>query len=126
MRPFSAAELTRMRTADESTLGDDSGIGSTAVVKRVASGDDASARTTVVTALQCGRLHVMDEREKELADMAKVRTAMKVKVAYNAGVIRGMRLIYDSVDYRIVFVRPYPINDPQYMWLFLADEGVAA
>lgn len=126
MRPFTAGELSRIKAEDEAMLGDNSGIGFSAAVKAIPAGTDPDARTTVVASLDCGRLHEMDEREKERANMATITRARRVKAKYDANVTARHRLIYGGVDYRIVFVRHVPVNDPQYMVLFLEDEGVSA
>lgn len=126
MRAFTVAELGRLRTVDTSTLGNESGIGFTAVISRIPSGDDPTARTVVVSSLACGRLTDLDQREKELVSgMATVARAFKVKAEVNTAVIRGMRFIYDGRDYLIRYVSQHPANDPQFMYLFLEDEGVS-
>lgn len=127
MRAFSDGELARMRAVDTSTLGDDSGIGFTAVVSRIPSGDDPAARSVVVAALACGRLTDVDEKEKErVPGMASVQRAYKVKAASNALVIRGMRLIYGGRDYQIHYAKRSDAANPQFMYLYLVDEGVSA
>lgn len=127
MRAFTAAELTRMRDVEESTFGDDSGIGFTAVVSKIPSGDDPTARTTVVSSLACGRLTDMDQREKErVSGMASVSRAYKVKAETNMTVIRGMRFIYGGRDYLIHYVERGDGANPQFMVLYLVDEGVGA
>lgn len=127
MRLFTAAELARMRAVEESTFGDESGIGFTAVVSRIPNGDDPTARTVVVPALACGRLTDVDEKEKErISGMASVQRAFKVKAANSALVVRGYRLIYDGRDYQIHYVKRSDGANPQFMVLYLVDEGVSA
>lgn len=125
MRAFTAAELTRLRAVDTSTLGDESGLGFTAVISRVTVGDDPLARTVVVPALACGRLIDLDQREKELVPgMAAVSRAFKVKAEVNTAVTRGLRFISGGLDYFIRYVSQHPVNDPQFYYLFLEDDGV--
>ncbi len=127
MRPFTDIELARMRDVEESTFGDASGIGFTAVVSKIPSGDDPTARTVVVSSLSCGRLTDMDQREKErVSGMASVSRAFKVKAETNTLVIRGMRLIYSGRDYLIHYVERGDGANPQFMYLYLVDEGVSA
>jgi hypothetical protein len=127
MRAFTVGELTRMREEDLSTLGDDSGLGFTASVSKVTAGDDPTARTAVVSSLVCGRLVDMDQREKEkVSGMASVVRAFKVKAAVNTLVVRGHRFIFDGRDYLIKYVSLHPVNNPQFMYLFVEDEGVSA
>lgn len=125
MRAFTTGELIRMKDQDAATLGNESGIGFTAVISRVTVGDDPLARTVVVSSLACGRLVDMDQREKELiSGMASVARAYKVKTEVNTAVTRGLRFISDGRDCLIRYVSQHPINDPQFMYLFLEDEGV--
>lgn len=127
MRPFTAIELERMRDEEASTFGDDSGLGFTAVISRIPSGDDPTARTVVVASLACGRLSDMDQREKErVPGMASVSRAFKVKAEVNTSVQRGLRLIYSSRDYLIHYVERGDGANPQFMVLYLVDEGVSA
>ena len=124
MRAFTAAELTRLRAVDTSTLGDESGLGFTAVISRVTVGDDPLARTVVVPTLACGRLIDLDQREKELVPgMAAVSRAFKVKTEVNTAVTRGLRFI-SGCDYFIRYVSQHPASDPQFYYLFLEDDGV--
>lgn len=98
----------------------------TGVLKRIPSGSDPTARTTVLPSLACSHVYDMDAKERERAGLATVEKAKMVYTAVpsgGAGIIHIRdRFVVNSVDYRIDGMQKWPEDNPGYLALFLVDD----
>jgi hypothetical protein len=133
MSYISDGELEQIRADMGEFMGDDTGLGLTAVIKEIPSNAvSADYRETVVDALACFGLEPADARDMERAGVGvsggSVKRTWKVYSEVPAVEITPrMRFIHGGIDYRIAAVTKRPRNDaPLYLELLIEDEKVGA
>ena len=127
MNPFTTKEINAMRNEVESSFGSDTALGFDALIASVTSGNDATARTTVISLHPCRNLYQMNAQELERASMATVAVGYRCECKVDTRIKKRMRLITNGVDYRIVHVVAQKRSAaPLYYTLYLEDEGVTA
>jgi len=117
MRAFPTGEIDRIRAVHVSTMGVQTNVGFTAVVK------SQGLATTHIAALKCSNIKPMDGQAKERAQMASTMRAFTCESEINVLLSPRMRLFDGTVNYRIHDIVPTPDNNPFYYVLLLVREN---
>lgn len=126
-RPFTTGEVARIRNTLLSIKGEDTAVGTTAIVLAVPAGNDPDARTVLLSSLDCSQPLIMSDEQKQRQGFADVeRDMVMVKTAVPGVAIKNSyRLAINGVDYRIRGFKAFPAVNPLFYRFYLVDEGKA-
>lgn len=117
MRAFTTGEIGRFQME---------ALTQTAVIKRVSSGSDPDARSTVDSSVRCSEPRWLDQEQKERSGMGTIARLLQVTTESPGAAIYPMRdrFVYNSIDYRIRAVLPVPATSatPLHYTLYIEDE----